>query len=212
MAYILAIDQGTTSSRAILFRPDTSIAAQAQREVPQHFPAPGWVEHEPEDLWRTTVARRSASYMAEAKGAAATSADHAAAPEADPADQGYAGVALGVMTAISRNERQTMILNVRNNGTIAGLPDGAVVEVPTLVDANGVHPLTLDQPDLHQLGLMAQVKSVERDAITAASTGSRSAAVRAFALHPLVDSLPVANSLVAGYLARLPQFAAVLTR
>ncbi len=54
--YILAIDQGTTSSRAIVFRPDTSIAAQAQQEFPQHFPASGWVEHEPDDLWRTTLA------------------------------------------------------------------------------------------------------------------------------------------------------------
>ncbi|NNM73786.1 glycerol kinase GlpK [Enterovirga aerilata] len=55
MSFVLAIDQGTTSSRAILFRPDTSIAALAQREFPQHFPAPGWVEHEPEDLWTSTV-------------------------------------------------------------------------------------------------------------------------------------------------------------
>ena len=54
--YILAIDQGTTSSRAIVFRPDTSIAAQAQQEFPQHFPASGWVEHEPDDLWRSTLA------------------------------------------------------------------------------------------------------------------------------------------------------------
>ena len=56
MSLVLAIDQGTTSSRAILFRPDTSVAAAAQQEFPQHFPAPGWVEHEPEDLWTTTVA------------------------------------------------------------------------------------------------------------------------------------------------------------
>ena len=55
MTFVLAIDQGTTSSRAILFRPDTSIAAVAQREFPQHFPASGWVEHEPEDLWSTTI-------------------------------------------------------------------------------------------------------------------------------------------------------------
>ena len=55
-SYLLAIDQGTTSSRAILFRPDTTIAAQAQQEFPQHFPASGWVEHEAEDLWRTTLA------------------------------------------------------------------------------------------------------------------------------------------------------------
>jgi glycerol kinase len=55
-SHILAIDQGTTSSRAILFRGDISIAAQAQQEFPQHFPASGWVEHEPEDIWTSTVA------------------------------------------------------------------------------------------------------------------------------------------------------------
>ena len=56
MGYVLAIDQGTTSSRAILFRDDTSIASVAQQEFAQHFPASGWVEHEPEDLWETTLA------------------------------------------------------------------------------------------------------------------------------------------------------------
>lgn len=53
--YVLAIDQGTTSSRAIVFRQDISIAATAQLEFPQHFPASGWVEHEPEDIWVSTV-------------------------------------------------------------------------------------------------------------------------------------------------------------
>src|SRR5947199_6529819 len=56
MSYILAIDQGTTSSRAIVFRQDISIAAQAQQEFPQHFPASGWVEHEPDDIWSSTIA------------------------------------------------------------------------------------------------------------------------------------------------------------
>jgi glycerol kinase len=56
MSHVLAIDQGTTSSRAIVFRADISIAATAQAEFPQHFPASGWVEHEPEDIWTSTVA------------------------------------------------------------------------------------------------------------------------------------------------------------
>src|SRR5260370_31151315 len=56
MSYVLAVDQGTTSSRAILFRSDISIAASAQAEFQQHFPASGWVEHEPEDIWTSTVA------------------------------------------------------------------------------------------------------------------------------------------------------------
>jgi glycerol kinase len=56
MPFVLAIDQGTTSSRAIVFRDDISIAATAQQEFPQHFPASGWVEHEPEDIWTSTLA------------------------------------------------------------------------------------------------------------------------------------------------------------
>jgi len=55
MSFVLAIDQGTTSSRAMVFRGDISIAAVAQQEFPQHFPASGWVEHEPEDIWTSTV-------------------------------------------------------------------------------------------------------------------------------------------------------------
>ena len=53
--YVLAIDQGTTSSRVIVFRQDISVVATAQLEFPQHFPASGWVEHEPEDIWVSTV-------------------------------------------------------------------------------------------------------------------------------------------------------------
>jgi glycerol kinase len=56
VSHILAIDQGTTSSRAIIFDANTAIIAVAQQEFPQHFPASGWVEHEPEDLWGTTLA------------------------------------------------------------------------------------------------------------------------------------------------------------
>ena len=58
---ILALDQGTTSTRAILFGPDLSPRAVAQQELPQHFPAPGWVEHEPEDIWRTSLATMRAA-------------------------------------------------------------------------------------------------------------------------------------------------------
>jgi glycerol kinase len=50
---ILALDQGTTSSRAIVFRRNGSIAATAQKELPQIFPRPGWVEHDPRDIWST---------------------------------------------------------------------------------------------------------------------------------------------------------------
>ena len=53
MSYILALDQGTTSSRAILFDKEAQIAGVGQNEFPQIFPQPGWVEHDVEKIWET---------------------------------------------------------------------------------------------------------------------------------------------------------------
>jgi glycerol kinase len=53
--HILAIDQGTTSTRAIVFDTTGQPVASAQKELPQIFPKPGWVEHDPEEIWRATV-------------------------------------------------------------------------------------------------------------------------------------------------------------
>lgn len=54
--YVLAIDQGTTSSRAIVFDDDQKIVAAAQQEFTQHFPKSGWVEHDAEEIWEGVVA------------------------------------------------------------------------------------------------------------------------------------------------------------
>jgi len=54
--HILAIDQGTTSTRAILFDAGARPIGQGQRELTQHYPEQGWVEHDPEDIWRDTLA------------------------------------------------------------------------------------------------------------------------------------------------------------
>ena len=63
--HILAIDQGTTSSRAIVFDAKMAVAGVAQKEFPQHFPKPGWVEHDPEEIWATRrVDRRRRSRKA----------------------------------------------------------------------------------------------------------------------------------------------------
>jgi 6-phospho-beta-glucosidase len=59
---------------------------------------------------------------------------------------------------------------------------------------------------------MQQVKAVERHAIAAAITGSRTEALLAFALHPLVDSVSVARDLLAGYIDSIPEVAEVLPR
>ena len=53
--YILALDQGTTSSRAILFDKRGEMLAVAQKEFRQHFPRPGWVEHDPDEIWSSQL-------------------------------------------------------------------------------------------------------------------------------------------------------------
>ena len=53
--YILALDQGTTSSRAILFDKDCNIKNVAQKEFRQIFPQSGWVEHDPMEIWQTQM-------------------------------------------------------------------------------------------------------------------------------------------------------------
>ena len=55
MSFILAIDQGTSSSRALLFDHALQLIDSAQRDFTQHYPASGWVEHEPDDLLQTTL-------------------------------------------------------------------------------------------------------------------------------------------------------------
>ncbi|MCT8972245.1 glycerol kinase GlpK [Microbaculum marinisediminis] len=72
-ANVLAIDQGTTSSRAIVFDGDYRNIAVAQEEFAQHFPASGWVEHEPEDIWDTTL-RTAKAVVAEVGGPGAIAA------------------------------------------------------------------------------------------------------------------------------------------
>lgn len=93
MPHILAIDQGTTSTRAILFDAGLRPIAAEQQEFAQHFPAPGWVEHDPSDLWASTVAC--------ARGALAR-----------------AGVKAATVAAIGlTNQRETTILWDRATGT-----------------------------------------------------------------------------------------------
>ncbi|SHJ15021.1 glycerol kinase GlpK [Wenxinia saemankumensis] len=60
-SHVLAIDQGTTSSRALIFDADMAVTATAQEEFAQHFPRSGWVEHDPSDLWSTTASTARAA-------------------------------------------------------------------------------------------------------------------------------------------------------
>ena len=55
MKYILALDQGTTSSRALVVDHDGKVVAVAQKEFTQIFPQPGWVEHDPKEIWASQI-------------------------------------------------------------------------------------------------------------------------------------------------------------
>ncbi|MFJ3304141.1 6-phospho-beta-glucosidase [Streptomyces sp. NPDC086549] len=152
--------------------------------------------------WDRTRAEREATYMAENRETAGVGER-----DADDLSGGYEKVALALMRAIARDERTTLILNVRNASTLSVLDRDAVIEVPCLVDANGAHPVAVDPLPGHATGLVCAVKAVEREVLAAAESGSRASAVKAFALHPLVDSVNVARRLVGGYTAVHPGLA-----
>ena len=53
--YVLALDQGTTGSTALVVDPDGHVRDRGYAELPQHYPQPGWVEHDPAQIWATVV-------------------------------------------------------------------------------------------------------------------------------------------------------------
>jgi 6-phospho-beta-glucosidase len=153
--------------------------------------------------WHRTLAEREATYMA-------ANRDAAGVGERDAEDLepgGYEKVALALMRAIARGERATLILNVRNGTTLSVLDADAVIEVPCFVDANGARPVAVDPLPYHAVGLVTAVKAVEREVLGAVESGSRASAVKAFALHPLVDSVTVARRLLDGYTQAHPGLA-----
>ncbi len=143
-------------------------------------------------LWEATRREREETYLAEAR-----SASGGWQRDADDLDGGgYDRVALALMRAIATDRPTRLILDVRNAGTVAALPDDAVVETVCEVTGAGARPLPGAAPGPAELGLMLQVKAAERATIAAATTGSRRTALRALALHPLVDSPAVADRVL----------------
>jgi 6-phospho-beta-glucosidase len=153
------------------------------------------------EAWEATRHRRESTYMAENREAAGAGERESC----DLDSGGYEKVALALMRAIAQDERTTLILNVRNRGALPGLDADAVVELPCFVDANGARPVTADPLPDHAQALVTSVKAVDRAVLEAATTGSRSAALRALAIHPLVDSVAVARRLLERYETDSPQ-------
>ncbi|ABK04277.1 glycoside hydrolase, family 4 [Arthrobacter sp. FB24] len=164
------------------------------------------------ELWDAARRSREEGYLAEAR------AGGEQRDEEDLAGGGYERVALAVMRALAGGAPDDaaplsggiaagiteLILNTPNEGAVPGLPADAVVEVPCQVTPDGAMPLPQDRPGDAQLALMQRVKEVERLTVSSVVQGRRSDALRAFGLHPLIDSEELAVKLLAGYEAAFP--------
>ncbi|MFC7305617.1 6-phospho-beta-glucosidase [Streptomyces monticola] len=146
------------------------------------------------ELWERTRLEREETYMADSR--AATGGWQRDSCDLDGG--GYDRVALALMRAIAAGDGTRLILNVRNAGTVPALPADAIIETVCEVDADGARPLPGAPLGEAELGLMLQLKAVERATIEAALFKDRDAALRALALHPLVDSPAVAARILDG--------------
>ena len=199
-AEVLAtLARGPTRGEFLLAEQQDFYAAAAARPAEAEF------------LWEATRRPREESYLAEAR------AERQPRDEQDLAGGGYEEVALDLMQALSggsggpAGSARRLIVNVANGDTLPQLPPDLVIEVPCQVDRDGARPLPVPALDLHQLGLIASVRAAERAAIEAVRTGSYQAALRAFALSPLVHSASIGRQLLDDLLHDEPVLARLLT-
>ncbi|MFR9674732.1 6-phospho-beta-glucosidase [Streptomyces sp. TR06-5] len=176
---------------AVRAAPETRGAFLDRRQRAFYDAAAGAPERARE-LWERTRREREETYLAESREAAGGGQRDSC----DLEGGGYEEVALALMEALASGTRAELVLDVPGAGLVPALPADAVVEAVCEVDARGARPLPCAAPGAAELGLMLQVKAVERAAIEAALTGSRAAALRALALHPLVDSPAVAARIL----------------
>ncbi|RZS82755.1 6-phospho-beta-glucosidase [Motilibacter rhizosphaerae] len=146
--------------------------------------------------WLRALGAREETYFAEGRSGAARDA-------ADVADEGYEGVALDLLGALSGAGARRLVLDVRNGTTLPALPADGVVEVVCEVDEHGARPLPAAPLTLHQTGLLAALKASERAVLAAATTPPGSAQdaelLRAFTYAPLIADVDRARDLLRGY-------------
>jgi len=122
----------------------------------------------------------------------------------------YSEAAAALVISLLTGDRAHHYVNVRNNGSVAGLPDDAVVEVPATVDRAGAHPVPIAPLAPELLGLVQAVTAYEVLTIQAARTGDRRVAVRALLANPLVRqwdrAVPLLDALLEANRPHLPQF------
>ena len=115
-------------------------------------------------------------------------------------NEGYAGVALNLIEGLTGEKPIVQILNVPNKGAISSMDEFDVVEIPTLVMKDQIHPLVVSQIPEHCLGLIKQVKYYEHLTINAAVEASYQKARLALSIHPLVGDLSKATKILDEYI------------
>jgi 6-phospho-beta-glucosidase len=128
----------------------------------------------------------------------------------------YSEAAVGLVTSLASDGGEVHVVDVRNNGTVAGLADDDVVELPARVDAKGAAPLPQRPLAPDMLGLVQHAAAYERLAVRAALTGDPVVAHRALLAHPLIGQDSTARALLDTFLEAegdfLPQFAVPAAR
>ncbi len=150
-----------------------------------------------EDAYQAYQLKRWESYMAAETGRE-NKPHQGSAIEAE----GYSGVALNIIRSMQGVGKNILILNVRNSGSISHFPNDAVVEIPAVIGAGSIKPITIGEIPLECLGLMNLIKSYERLTIKAALSKSYSQALHALTIHPLVMDGDLAKRLLDQYILK----------
>ncbi|EGD52132.1 glycoside hydrolase family 4 [Thermoanaerobacter ethanolicus JW 200] len=122
----------------------------------------------------------------------------------------YSDAACSLISSIYNDKKDIHVVNVRNNATIADLPDNVVIETNAIIDRNGAHPINIGHVPAKIRGLMQAVKAYEELTIEAGVKGDYYTALQALTIHPLVPSATVAKKILDDILEQnkeyLPQY------
>jgi 6-phospho-beta-glucosidase len=157
--------------------------------------------------WEDSLAEREGSYMNEAWSGRDDELRHVAAARETG---GYGRLSLDLVDALQAERPEVLILNVANRSSLPFLDEAAVVEVPCVVGRGGIVPVAIGSVPMAAQARIVAVRAAERAAIEAALSRSRSQAVQALALHPLVPSVDVASRILDRHLADQPGLAETL--
>jgi 6-phospho-beta-glucosidase len=152
------------------------------------------------EAWERAIQTRHETYFARERGEEVPVGAVAEPPEEMFEGDGYEGLATAVMVSAVQRRPTPLIVNTPNLGAIPDLLDTDVVEVTSMTDEHGAHPLAQGHLPEHARALIEPIKAYERLTVVAAVEGSYDAALEALAVHPLVGSTELARVILDDYL------------